>query len=125
MTKKRSLIVALVAFAALIHPLPHLVSFADSLLCMLLVHTGCVNVPWGLQSKLVIAAYECFGPVWARPVVFLLPIVFTLIPVAFILKTAVGGEFFSRRGAERQRMLRKLQICSFIAVTRTICCFTL
>ena len=33
--------------------------------------------------------------------------------------------FFSRRGAERQRMLRKLQICSFIAVTRTICCFTL
>ena len=41
------------------------------------------------------------------------------------LKTAVGGEFFSRRGAERQRMLRKLQICSFIAVTRTICCFTL
>ena len=41
------------------------------------------------------------------------------------LKTAVGGECFSRRGAERQRMQRKLQICSFIAVTRTICCFTL
>ena len=31
----------------------------------------------------------------------------------------------SRRDAERQRMLRKLQIRSFIAVTRTICCFTL
>ena len=44
---------------------------------------------------------------------------------AFNLKTAVGGEFFSRRGAERQRMLRNLLICSFIAVTRTICCFTL
>ena len=43
----------------------------------------------------------------------------------FNLNSAVGGEFFSRRGAERQRMLRKLQICSFIAVTRTICCFTL
>ena len=34
MTKKRSLIVALVAFAALMLPLSRLVSFADSLLCM-------------------------------------------------------------------------------------------
>ena len=93
MNKKRSLIVALVAFAALIHPLPHLVSFADSLLCMLLVRAGCVNVPWGLQSKLVIAAYECFGPVWARPVVFLLPIVFTLIPVAFIYRYVRKRDF--------------------------------
>ena len=93
MNKKRSLIVALVAFAALIHPLPHLVSFADSLLCMLLVHAGCVNVPWGLQSKLVIEAYECFGPVWACPVVFLLPIVFTLIPVAFIYRYVRKRDF--------------------------------
>lgn len=34
MTKKRSLIVALVAFAALMLPLSRLVSFADSLLCL-------------------------------------------------------------------------------------------
>ena len=67
MTKKRSLIVALVAFAALMLPLSRLVSFADSLLCTLLAQAGCVNVPWGLQSQLVIAAYECFGPVWSRP----------------------------------------------------------
>ena len=93
MTKKRSLIVALVAFAALIHPLPHLVSFADSLLCMLLVHAGCVNVPWGLQSKLVIAVYECFGPVGARLVSFLLPVVITLIPVAFIYRYVRKRDF--------------------------------
>ena len=93
MTRKRSLIVALVAFAALLLPLLRLVSFADSLLCMLLAHAGCVNVPWGFQSKLVIAAYECFGPVWARPVVFLLPIVFTLIPVAFIYRYVRKRDF--------------------------------
>ena len=93
MTKKRSLIVALVAFAALIHPLPHLVSFADSLLCMLLVHAGCVNVPWGLQSKLVIAAYECFGRAGAQLAMFLLPVVITLIPVAFIYRYVRKRDF--------------------------------
>ena len=95
MTRKRSLIIAFIAFAALIHPLPHLVSFADSLLCLLLAHAGCENVPWGLQSKLVIAACECFGPVWSRPVVFLLPIVITLIPVVFVYRYVRKWDFES------------------------------
>ena len=93
MTKKRSLIVALVAFAALMLPLSRLVSFADSLLCTLLAQAGCVNVSWGLQSQLVIAAYECFGPVWSRPVVFLLPIAYALIPVVFIYRYVRKRDF--------------------------------
>ena len=87
MTKKRSLIVALVAFAALMLPLSRLVSFADSLLCMLLAHAGCVNVPpWGVQSKLIMAVYDCFGRAGAQLAMFLLPVVITLIPVAFIYR---------------------------------------
>ena len=93
MNKKRSLIVALIAFAALIHPLPHLVSFADSLLCMLLAHAGCVNVPWGLQSKLVMAVYDCFGRVGAQLAMFLLPVVITLIPVAFVYRYVRKRDF--------------------------------
>ena len=93
MTKKRSLIVALVAFAALIHPLQRLVSFTDSLLCMLLARAGCVNVPWGFQSKLIMAVYDCFGRVGAQLAMFLLPVVITLIPVAFIYRYVRKRDF--------------------------------
>ncbi len=94
MTKKRSLIVALVAFAALMLPLSRLVSFADSLLCMLLAHAGCVNVPpWGVQSKLIMAVYDCFGRAGAQLAMFLLPVVITLIPVAFIYRYVRKRDF--------------------------------
>ena len=93
MTKKRSLIVALVAFAALMLPLSRLVSFADSLLCMLLAHAGCVNVPWGVRSKLIMAVYDCFGRAGAQLAMFLLPVVITLIPVAFIYRYVRKRDF--------------------------------
>lgn len=94
MTKKRSLIVALVAFGALMLPLSRLVSFADSLLCMLLAHAGCVNVPpWGVQSKLIMAVYDCFGRAGAQLAMFLLPVVITLIPVAFIYRYVRKRDF--------------------------------
>ena len=93
MTKKRSLIVALVAFAALMLPLSRLVSFADSLLCTLLARAGCVNVPWGFQSKLIMAVYDCFGRVGAQLAMFLLPVVITLIPVAFVYRYVRKRDF--------------------------------
>lgn len=93
MTRKRSLIVALVAFGALMHPLPRLVSFADSLLCMLLARAGCVNVPWGFQSKLITVVYDCFGRAGVQLASFLLPVVITLIPVAFIYRYARKRDF--------------------------------
>ena len=93
MNKKRALIVALVAFAALMLPLSRLVSFADSLLCILLARVGCVNVPWGFQSKLIMAVYDCFGRAGAQLAGFLLPVVITLIPVAFIYRYVRKRDF--------------------------------
>ena len=93
MNKKRALIVALVAFAALMLPLSRLVSFADSLLCMLLARVGCVNVTWGFQSKLIMAVYDCFGRAGAQLAGFLLPVVITLIPVAFVYRYVRKRDF--------------------------------
>ena len=95
MTKKRSLIVALVAFAALMLPLSRLVSFADSLLCMLLVRAGCVNVPWGVQSKLIMTVYDCFGRAGTQLAMFLLPVVITLIPVVLVYRYVRKRDFES------------------------------
>ena len=93
MTKKRSLVVALVAFAALMHPLMRLVNFADSLLDMLLAHAGCVNVMWGVQFKLIWLGQACLGPVGALLAAFLLPVVITLIPVVFIYRYVRKRDF--------------------------------
>ena len=92
MTRKRSLIVALVAFAALMHPLMRLVNFADSLLCMLFARVGCVNVPWGFQYKFAWMAHACLGQVGVA-LLFLLPAVLTLIPVAFIYRYVRKRDF--------------------------------
>ncbi len=95
MTRKRSFVIAFIAFAALMHPLLRLVSFVDSLFCMVLEHIGCMNAPWGLQSKLIIAVYEWFGAVVAQLVLFLMPVAITLIPAVFIYRYVHKRDFES------------------------------
>ena len=70
-------------------------SFADSLLCTLLARAGCVNVPWGFQSKLIMTVYECFGPNGARLASFLLPVAITLIPVVLVYRYVRKRDFES------------------------------
>jgi len=94
MTKKRSLIVAVVAFAALMLPMLRLENFIDTLLCLLFAKTGCVNVPLSLHLRVVAAAYDAFGVIGGQLVSgWLLPCVITLVPTVFIYRYVRRRDF--------------------------------